>query len=177
MAPVLFSSLGKRWRRSSHQPRTFVLVNRLTTRLDRLVNVMRTTDWPLAPTASFVSTPPGNGEAMVASQTYELFRQAMAERKQVVCTYQGFRREVCPVILGLTGGREKALTFQFAGGSSKPLPPRGQWRCLTLEGVTDVELREGRWHSGADHGAAQTCVTEVHYDVNPESPYNPTGKL
>ena len=49
------------------------------------------------------------------SAIYQVFHQAMAERKQVVCTYQGFRRELCPVILGHSDGAEKALTFQFAG--------------------------------------------------------------
>jgi hypothetical protein len=110
--------------------------------------------------------------------TYQLFRQAMAERKQIVCLYQGRRRELCPIILGLTEGQEKALTYQFGGDSSKPLrSPRERWRCLTLAEVSAVELRDGPWHSGGTHSAAQTCVAEVHYDVNPHSPYAPLGRL
>jgi len=112
------------------------------------------------------------------STTYELFRQAMAERKQVVCLYQGRRRELCPIILGMTDGREKALTYQFGGESSKPLrSPKDRWRCLTLAEVSAVELRDGPWHSGGSHSAEQTCVAEVHYDVNPQSPYSPSGRL
>jgi len=34
------------------------------------------------------------------SSIYDLFAQAMLERKQIVCTYNGYRRELCPIILG-----------------------------------------------------------------------------
>ena len=101
----------------------------------------------------------------------------MRERRQVVCLYGGRRREVCPVLLGHTRGAEKALVFQFAGESNSTLPPGGEWRCLTLAGVTVLELREGPWHTGRDHGEAQTCVAEVDYDVNPDSPYDPRFEL
>ena len=111
------------------------------------------------------------------SATYQLVLAAMRERKQVICLYGGRRREVCPAILGLTRNAEKALVFQFAGESSSTLPPGGEWRCLTLSGVTVLELRDGPWHAGRGHGTAQTCVAEVDYDVNPASPYNPRYRL
>jgi NAD(P)-dependent dehydrogenase (short-subunit alcohol dehydrogenase family) len=49
--------------------------------------------------------------------TYRLFERAMRERKQIVCTYEGYVREVCPHILGHTEGQEKALTYQFGSES------------------------------------------------------------
>jgi hypothetical protein len=114
----------------------------------------------------------------MSSATYELFRKAMAECRQIVCMYGGFRREICPIILGHSDGVEKALTYQFGGRSSRPLTnPANRWRCLTLSAVTDVELRDGDWHSGGGHSTAQTCVKVVDYDVNPESPYDPRGTL
>jgi len=57
--------------------------------------------------------------------TYLLFVQAMAERKQIVCTYNGYPRELCPVILGHSQGEEKALTYQFGGDSESGLPREG----------------------------------------------------
>lgn len=111
------------------------------------------------------------------SPTYELFRAAMAGRKQIVCTYNRHRREICAVILGHTGGEEKALTYQFAGDSSSGLPPGGEWRCLTLSKLSNVELRDGPWIAGGSHSASQTCVENVDFDVNPDSPYAPTGRL
>lgn len=112
------------------------------------------------------------------SQTYELFRAAMADRKQIVCTYNGLRREVCAVILGHSRtGEEKALTYQFGGDTSSTLPAGGEWRCLTLSKVGDVELRDGPWLSGDSHSASQSCVDVVDFDVNPQSPYSPKHRL
>ena len=113
----------------------------------------------------------------MASKSYRLFAQAIVNRKQVVCTYDGRRRELCPVILGHSQGQEKALTFQFAGESSKGLPSGGEWRCLFLAKVRDVELREGAWLTGDSHKQPQGCVDIVDLDVNPTSPYKPKRPL
>src|SRR5437763_1152591 len=51
------------------------------------------------------------------SETYRLFEQAMVEQKQIVCLYKGERREICPIILGHSQGEERALSYQFAGGT------------------------------------------------------------
>ncbi len=57
------------------------------------------------------------------SPTYRLFREAMIAQKQVVCRYQGYVRELCPIIIGHTKGEERLLAYQFGGGSSSGLPP------------------------------------------------------
>jgi hypothetical protein len=101
----------------------------------------------------------------------------MTERKQILCTYDRFPRELCPIILGHSQGREMALTYQFAGQSSKGLPPGGQWRCLDLSHVRDVALRDGAWHAGDCHMKPQRCVDIVDLDVNPASPYRPKRSL
>jgi hypothetical protein len=111
------------------------------------------------------------------SATYKLFAQAMAGRKQVLCTYDGYPRELCPVILGHSQRQEKALTFQFGGGSRKGLPLGGQWRCLFLAKVGDVRMRDGEWHAGDSHTQPQGCVEIVDLDVNPASPYAPKRHL
>jgi len=111
------------------------------------------------------------------SLTYKFFEQAMSERKQIVCVYDGYRRELCPIILGHTEGEEKALTFQFSGEGKSRLPLGGQWKCFWLSGVSDVELRDGPWHTGPRHSQTQTCVEVVDLDINPNSPYNPKRRL
>jgi fatty-acyl-CoA synthase len=111
------------------------------------------------------------------SATYQLFERAMVERKQITCTYEGHHREICPHILGHSDGQEKALAFQFGGESSSQLPSRGEWRCLWLSKVQDVQLLEGTWHEGDSHTSQQRCVKEVDLDVNPSSPYNPKRNL
>jgi hypothetical protein len=107
------------------------------------------------------------------SSTYELFAMAMAERKQILCVYDGYSRELCAVLLGHSKGEEVALAYQFGGNGKTPLPPRGQWKCLHLSKVSDAKLRDGPWHAGPSHKRAQSCVEIVDLDVNPESPYNP----
>ncbi|MGN6585678.1 MAG: hypothetical protein ACTHJV_18440 [Rhizobiaceae bacterium] len=107
------------------------------------------------------------------SRTYELFAEAMRDRKQILCLYGGYRRELCPTVLGHSGDEEKALTFQFAGQSRSGLPRGGEWRCLFLQKVRDVQLRDGPWRSGDSHTQPQGCVETVDLDVNPDSPYNP----
>ena len=111
------------------------------------------------------------------SGTYRLFEQAMAERKQILCMYDGYRRELCPIILGHSQREEKALAFQFGGESKSGLPPGGEWKCLLLSGVSDIQLRDGPWHAGSGHSRKQTCVEVVDLDVNPRSPYNPKRRL
>ncbi|WP_055046638.1 hypothetical protein [Devosia sp. A16] len=112
------------------------------------------------------------------SDAYQLFHEAMATKKQIVCTYNGLRREVCPVILGHSrNGEEKALTYQFGGDTSSVLPAGGEWRCLTLSKVGEIELRDGPWRTGGSHSASQSCVDVVDFDVNPRSPYSPKHRL
>jgi hypothetical protein len=71
----------------------------------------------------------------MASATYQIFRQAIVNKQQITCTYNGLYREICPHTLGHTACREQALSFQFAGQSSKGLPPQGEWRCMKLDDV------------------------------------------
>jgi hypothetical protein len=100
------------------------------------------------------------------SETYRLFREAILGEKQVICVYRSHYRELCPVIIGHTGGEEKVLAYQFGGGSSTKLPLGGEWSCLYLARVKDAALRDGPWREGGAHRKAQTCVDDVDLDIN-----------
>ncbi|MDB5579536.1 MAG: hypothetical protein JWR80_4712 [Bradyrhizobium sp.] len=98
------------------------------------------------------------------STTYTLFRNAILAEQQVVCSYDGRPRELCPHIIGINrGGEEVVLAWQFAGESSGKLP---QWRCLRLAKVSDARTRHGRWHEGGSHRTEQTCVSQIDLDIN-----------
>jgi hypothetical protein len=98
------------------------------------------------------------------SATYRVFRNAILAEQQVVCSYDGHARELCPHIIGTNkGGEEVVLAWQFAGESSGPLP---QWRCLRLANVRDARVRDGRWHEGGSHKTTQKCVTAIDLDIN-----------
>jgi hypothetical protein len=106
----------------------------------------------------------------MASATYRLFRQAILTRQQVICSYQGRYRELCPHVLGYKNGEEKVLAFQFGGESNSTLPPRGEWRCLVLAHVREARRRDGRWYSGNRHTRSQACIDIVDVDVNVPPP-------
>lgn len=107
------------------------------------------------------------------SPCYDLFEQAMRLRKQIICMYEGYPRELCPIILGHSQGEEKALTYQVGGKSKSGLPRKGEWRCLFLSKVGNAQLRDGPWRAGSLHNQRQGCVQIVDLDVNPSSPYRP----
>lgn len=111
------------------------------------------------------------------SRIYDAFIRAMLARKQLLCLYDGYPRELCPIILGHSQGQEKALTYQFGGQSRSGLPRTGQWRCLWLHKVSNVQLRDGPCHTGNAHTQPQGCVQIVDLDVNPDSPYNPLRNI
>ena len=53
------------------------------------------------------------------SRAYTIFRKAILAEQQIVCVYNGHRRELCPHIIGHNKiGEEVVLAWQFAGGSS-----------------------------------------------------------
>lgn len=101
----------------------------------------------------------------MASNSYELIRTAIIERHQVLAVYQGRQREMCPHTLGHTKDREQGLFFQFGGESSKGLPDGGEWRCMEIALLDEVEVIEGDWHTRDDHSRPQTCVEHVDVEV------------
>jgi len=101
--------------------------------------------------------------------TYQVIRDAIVNKKQILATYDGFHREMCPHAIGTKNGRQQALFFQFAGDTSKgpirdPYSP-GNWRCLAIDQLSNVQVRDGDWYTGSNHSQAQTCVGDVDVEV------------
>ncbi len=111
------------------------------------------------------------------SGIHKLVLQAMRQKRPIACTYQGYARDICPILLGRTGLEEKALVFQFAGFTSKGPVTVPDWKCFRLAEIEDPILGHGPWLAGTEHSAAQHCMKMVEYDVNPQSPYKPAFKL
>lgn len=96
---------------------------------------------------------------------YDIIADAIRTKKQITASYQGRYREMCPHVIGRKNGRPQALFFQFAGESKSGLPPGGEWRCIPIEQLEQVQSREGPWHTGANHSRPQTCVSEIDVEV------------
>jgi hypothetical protein len=113
----------------------------------------------------------------MASPAYRLFAWAIENRARISFAYHGIPREVCPIILGHTGGQETALVWQVGGQTSKGSLREPEWKCLSVSKVSDLQLRSGSWQAGSGHRQTQSCVKDVDYDVNEQSPYNPKRSL
>jgi hypothetical protein len=84
---------------------------------------------------------------------------ATRNRRAVTATYRGQARRLCPHVLGKKGGRWECLFYQAAGGGDSG--PSGNWRCIPLEDLTDLEVVGGRWHSAPEGSRPPGCVDEV----------------
>jgi hypothetical protein len=70
------------------------------------------------------------------------------------------------VIGGGKDGNAMVLSFQFAGQSSKGLPPGGEWRCMKVDDITGAKSRNGPWRTGDNPNRPQTCVKDVDVEVD-----------
>lgn len=100
------------------------------------------------------------------SPTAELLREAIAGKRCVEAVFGGYRRGLCPHVLGRKDGELRVLCFQYAGGSSRGLAPGGDWRCLPLSGLSQVSLVGGRWRT-KPHSQPQSCIDEVEIEAGP----------
>jgi 5'-deoxynucleotidase YfbR-like HD superfamily hydrolase len=98
----------------------------------------------------------------------ELLRRAIKDLKQVVGLGDGLPREFCPYTLGIgTKGDWRVFAWQFGGESSQRLKPGGDWRCLILNELEGLKLRDGEWHHGSYTGqrSRNSCIDQIDSDV------------
>ena len=101
------------------------------------------------------------------SAKFDLFCRAILERKQLVCSYDGFCREVSPHIVGHSDGHEMAQVYQFAGETSKgPIRPPGDYKCWSVSKIESPELRDGPFHGDEKHKQKQQCVKDIYLHVD-----------
>jgi len=96
---------------------------------------------------------------------FEILKQAILEKKQVTGYYDGYVREMCPHVIGWKKGVHNVLSYQFAGESKTGLPPGGDWKCMHVDGLSNLALRNGPWHTRDDHSEPQRCVDEIEAEV------------
>jgi hypothetical protein len=77
--------------------------------------------------------------------TYELIKQAIRNKQQVVATYKDYYREMCPHALGTKNQKKQCLFYQFGGQSKSGGLP--EWRYIPVDGLTDVSIQDGLWHT------------------------------
>ena len=106
---------------------------------------------------------------------YQLLAEAITGKQQVVARYHDEERVFSPHALGTKGGAYRVLVYQFAGGSHAGLPPGGEWRCLNVEELGDLELEPGAWHTAPNVFNPQTCLDEIDVVADPLPPRSTAG--
>ena len=105
------------------------------------------------------------------TSAYNIIRDAILRRQQVIAYYKNHLREMCPHAIGTKNGIEHALFYQFGGTSgSKVIEPDGShanWRCMQLNLSSQVTVQQGAWHTalGGGHSRRESCIDWVDVEV------------
>src|SRR5262249_47331954 len=100
------------------------------------------------------------------TETYELLRTAIQEKRLIELVYNEKRRIVEPHDYGIHKGSEKLLAYQVAGASSSKLP---NWRWMEIERMTDVRLLERKFRGGRPDDSSQHHQwDQLFFRVEPE---------
>ena len=99
------------------------------------------------------------------NSNYDILRDAILHKRQVVCDYGGHRREICPHVMGMKNGKTQVLSYQFGGTSRSGLPAGGEWRCMEVNRIGNPRTRDGKWHTGNRHTQPQTCIDLIDVEV------------
>ena len=102
----------------------------------------------------------------MASDYFAIISDAVRNKKQVTCVYQGLYRKICPHTIGWKNGQAKVWGFQFGGESSNGLPDNGEWRCMFIAGITDLAVQDGEWHTRDDYDREQSCIDDIDAEVS-----------
>src|ERR1700674_348978 len=88
-------------------------------------------------------------------EIYTLVWIAVRHRRPIAATYQRRPRLFCPHRLGRNaGGQLHVVCYQYGGESQSGLQPVGSpanWRCVAVEKLNAVKLREGSWRTAPNH--------------------------
>jgi hypothetical protein len=110
-----------------------------------------------------------SGRVQSLDEVHDLIHAAIARRRPIAAVYDGYRRLLCPHILGWNRqGRLRVLCYQYGGQSGSGLDAAiasGNWRCIALDRLSEVALLEDSWHTAANYSHRQTCVDQVEIDV------------
>ncbi len=96
----------------------------------------------------------------------EMLKHAIINKLQVQCYYDGYYREMCPHAIGWKGSVYHVLSYQFAGQSSRQLPAAGQWKCMDVNGISQLRVMEGAWYTGTNHTRPQNCIDAIEVEVS-----------
>ena len=100
---------------------------------------------------------------------YRLVWTAVANKQPLRAIYKELPRLFCPHRLGRNQADQlRVLCYQYGGESESGLAPIGSpanWRCIVLEKLRAVELRQGSWKTAPNHSRPTTCIIQADIDA------------
>ena len=98
---------------------------------------------------------------------YEKIRLAIQNKCQVHATYDGYRRLMCPHLLGYSKkGELMGLFYQFGGGTSKGPLLAPSWKCMRIYQLSNVEIIPGDWYTDNTKGKTTPGIVQVNVRVH-----------
>lgn len=111
---------------------------------------------------------PASGRAQSPDEIYRLVCAAVAHRRPIAAVYDGTQRLLCPHVLGRNrAGKRRMFCYQYGGDSKSGLRPEvgtGDWRCLALEKISQVEVLDAPWQT--EPHAQQRCVENIEVEAD-----------
>ncbi len=107
---------------------------------------------------------------------YTTLAEAIGSKQQVVARYHDRERVFSPHALGTKRGATHVLVYQYAGESERGLPPGGEWRCLSLDELSDIRLEPGAWRTAENVFNPQSCLDEIDVVVDALPPRGARGR-
>jgi len=81
---------------------------------------------------------------------HEVIRDAIISKRSVTAHDNGHVRRFSPHTLGSEAdGEEVVIGYQYAGDRPGGLPRGGDWCCLLLAEIDDVQPNDDGWQTGA----------------------------
>src|ERR1700732_4318284 len=109
------------------------------------------------------------GTFQTVDDIHQLVRTAVMGKRPIRAIYDRRARRFCPHRLGWNReGEVRVLCYQYAGASSSGLEAPGSpanWRCITLEKLSRVELIDDEWHTAPNRSRPETCIAKVEVDA------------
>jgi hypothetical protein len=98
---------------------------------------------------------------------YNIIKHAIQKKLQIIATFKGHKRELCPHVLGTKNGTAHCLFYQFGGSSGRGLSddPNQNWRCIPVDELQDISVIEGKWYSWTNYNLDQSCVDKIDVTV------------
>jgi hypothetical protein len=110
-------------------------------------------------------------------EIYRLVWTAIASKRPISAIYKDRPRLFCPHRLGRNRAKQlRVLCYQYGGDSESGLAPIGSpenWRCVALEKLRKVELRDGFWKTAPNHSRPASCVIDADIDAEDQPEHTP----